>query len=312
MEFDEFMKIPGCTETDTHSIAAPETAAPAEALSSKPAITSVRDSNGKETFVVGGAKGGVGAASNAAAAAKPPPNAVLDASLAATPPPVVEDEDDLGVSVTPGTTCKRKGCGVSFVSDEVNRIGDGEGTTCVYHPLAPIFREGSKGYLCCKPRVLEFDEFLKIKGCKTGRHCFAPKKKEDQVEQLVECRIDHYQTLEKVQVSVFAKKVDKERSTVVLTEDEFKVDLLLPDSKRCVRTVKLFGPIDPARSSYTILGTKVELSLQKKDNRSWTVLEKTDRDLGGVSLTFGVSGRTGTVGGKEFVVDESTKLRPTS
>lgn len=38
-----------------------------------------------------------------------------------------------------------------------------------------------QGYLCCKPRVLEFDEFLKIKGCKTGRHCFAPKKKEDQV-----------------------------------------------------------------------------------------------------------------------------------
>lgn len=43
-----------------------------------------------------------------------------------------------------------------------------------------------------------------------------------QVEQLVECRIDHYQTLEKVQVSVFAKKVDKERSTVVLTEDEVR------------------------------------------------------------------------------------------
>jgi hypothetical protein len=32
-----------------------------------------------------------------------------------------------------------------------------------------------QGYLCCKRRVLEFDEFLKIEGCKTGRHLFAPK-----------------------------------------------------------------------------------------------------------------------------------------
>lgn len=62
----------------------------------------------------------------------------------------------------------------------------------------PIFREGSKvrgtvlclvllqmttpfdsmfsqGYLCCKRRVLEFEEFLKIEGCTKGRHVFVPK-----------------------------------------------------------------------------------------------------------------------------------------
>jgi len=43
----------------------------------------------------------------------------------------------------------------------------------VHHPGAPIFHEGSKGYTCCKRRVLEFDEFLKIEGCKTKRrHLF--------------------------------------------------------------------------------------------------------------------------------------------
>ena len=37
----------------------------------------------------------------------------------------------------------------------------------------PIFHEGSKGYTCCKRRVLEFDEFMKIEGCKTKeRHMF--------------------------------------------------------------------------------------------------------------------------------------------
>jgi len=50
--------------------------------------------------------------------------------------PVVEDEDDLDVPVTPGTVCKRKSCGVAFVSDEVNRIGDGDKTICTYHPAA--------------------------------------------------------------------------------------------------------------------------------------------------------------------------------
>lgn len=29
--------------------------------------------------------------------------------------------------------------------------------------------------MCCKKRVLEFDEFLKIEGCKTGKHVFVKK-----------------------------------------------------------------------------------------------------------------------------------------
>jgi paraquat-inducible protein B len=41
-----------------------------------------------------------------------------------------------------------------------------------------------------------------------------------QEDELVQCRIDHYQTLEKVQVSVFAKKVNKEESTVQFKNEE--------------------------------------------------------------------------------------------
>jgi hypothetical protein len=63
------------------------------------------------------------------------------------PAPVVEDEDDPSVSVTAGTICRRKGCGLEFESDEANRIGDGEGTVCTYHP-APVSR---RGYLKVKP-----------------------------------------------------------------------------------------------------------------------------------------------------------------
>lgn len=68
-----------------------------------------------------------------------------------------------------------------------------------------MFHEGSKGYLCCKPRVLEFDQFLKIAGCKTGKHLFVGSKRADE-EELVDCRVDHYQTPMEVHVSAYAKK----------------------------------------------------------------------------------------------------------
>lgn len=57
---------------------------------------------------------------------------------------------------------------------------------------------------------------------------------------------------------------------------------------------------------------QVELSLKKSDGRSWTLLEKTTRDLGGFQLTFGVGGRTGTIGGKEIIVDPSIQHQPNS
>jgi hypothetical protein len=100
-------------------------------------------------------------------------------------------------------------------------------------------------------------------------------------------------------------------------------DLYLAGPKRFTRSVQLFGPVDSSASSFTIFGTKVllkfsrsfenlsflrsfqvEIRLKKRDGRSWTLLEKTDRDLGPVSFTFGVTGRTGTVGAKELVLDE--------
>ncbi|KAG9318329.1 HSP20-like chaperone [Chiua virens] len=216
-------------------------------------------------------------------------------------PSLPEEEDDPGAAVAPGTQCRRTGCSVAFVSDAANRIGDGEGTSCTYHSAPPIFREGSKGYLCCKRRVLEFEEFLKIEGCKKGRHVFAPKHNasEDLVEQFTECRVDHYQTPSEVHVSVFAKQVDKDRSKVTIEETQ----------KRFKRTIQLFGPVEPEGCSYKFFGTKVEVVLKKSDTRSWTILEKTTRDLGNISLTFGVGGRTGTIGGREVLLDEQNKNR---
>ncbi|KAF8797898.1 chord-domain-containing protein [Phlegmacium glaucopus] len=297
LDFEEFMKISGCTEAETHSDA--QVQSPSKLQSIDHNITAEQTADGKELFQV-----------KPQSDAVPPSNGGAPATTAmpATPVPVLE-LDDLNKEVAVGTVCRRKGCGITFVSNEVNRRGDGEGTVCSYHPLPPLFREGSKGYLCCKRRVLEFDEFLKIKGCKIGRHVFVPVTNELQSEEQVNCRIDHYQTRDQVHVTVYAKQVDKNRSSVQVGEDKVTLDLFLPGMKRFSRSLELFGDIDASSSSFQILGTKVELRLQKSDARVWTVLEKTDRDLGNISLTFGVGGKTGTVGAKDVILDERNKAR---
>lgn len=67
-----------------------------------------------------------------------PPKALSQVDPELTKPaPAIEEEDDPAVPVAPGTPCKRKGCGIPFVSDEENRQGDGPGTICTYHP-APV------------------------------------------------------------------------------------------------------------------------------------------------------------------------------
>ncbi|KAG8816520.1 hypothetical protein FRC19_011983, partial [Serendipita sp. 401] len=129
-------------------------------------------------------------------------------------------------------------------------------------------------------------------------------------EELVQCRIDHYQTPGQIRATVYAKKCDQDRSTITFESERVHLDLYLPNSKRCKRTLELYGPVNPTESSYTFYGTKVELLLVKQDTRSWNLLEKTNADLAGFQLTFGVGGRTGTVGGKELVLDEGNKAKP--
>ena len=54
---------------------------------------------------------------------------------------------------------------------------------------------------------------------------------------------------------------------------------------------------------------KVEITLSKGDGRSWNLLEKSAHDVGQFKLTFGVGGRTGTVGSREAVLDSSNQIK---
>lgn len=108
----------------------------------------------------------------------PPPRAPIAAPQNAPtppPPPPESDNDDETIEIPDGRICRRRGCGVTFQKGATRGV-----ETCTHHPGAPIFHEGSKGYSCCKRRVLEFDQFMKIEGCKTkGRHLFVGSGKKD-------------------------------------------------------------------------------------------------------------------------------------
>jgi hypothetical protein len=164
---------------------------------------------------------------------------------------------------------------------------------CVYHPGVPIFHEGSKGYSCCKRRVLEFDQFMKLEGCQTKeRHLFVgsgKKKKSDAEmegpdgEEVVQnVRQDFYQTATSVNASFFLKKINKETAKVEFKSREILLDLRTTDNpvKHYKATIPLYATIDSDKSKYSILGTKLEVTLAKADGTSWPVLRSDDRVTG--------------------------------
>ncbi|KAK3310421.1 HSP20-like chaperone [Chaetomium strumarium] len=212
------------------------------------------------------------------------------------PPPESEDDDDT-IEIPDGRVCRRRGCGATY-----EKGSSREGEKCVHHPGVPIFHEGSKGYSCCKRRVLEFDQFMKIEGCKTkDRHLFVGSGKDQGKgsaasggeEVLDTVRSDFYQTSTAVIASFFLKKIDKDKAKVEFRERELDLDLPTSDTpvpKRYKAQVPLYGSIDPAKSTFKILGTKIEVSLAKADGSSWPVLRSDDRPTGEI-LQVGRAGR---------------------
>ena len=95
-----------------------------------------------------------------------------------------------------------------------------------------------------------------------------------------------------VTASFFLKKIDKAEARVSFGSQTVEVDLPTTDNprKRYKHDVPLFAPIDPSKSSYKILGTKLEVVLAKADVSSWPVLRSDDR-LTGEILQVGRAGK---------------------
>lgn len=97
-------------------------------------------------------------------------------------PPPESESDDPSLSIPANKPCRRRGC--NAVSTQETSASSRDDEECVFHPGQALFHEGSKGWTCCKRRVLEFDEFMKIEGCKRKkRHMFIGSGKKDGTEE---------------------------------------------------------------------------------------------------------------------------------
>lgn len=230
-------------------------------------------------------------------AATPPSRApVAQATTPAPPPPLESEDDEPSLEIPDGKACRRRTCNASYKKGQERTDNE----KCVHHPGAPVFHEGSKGYTCCKRRVLEFDQFMKIEGCKTSpRHLFIGSGQDKKTktggssEELLDTvRHDFYQTSSSVIASFFLKKIDKDKAMVEFESQGIKLDLPTTDAqpKRYKTVVPLFGSIDTEKSVFKILGTKLEVNLHKADGASWPVL-RSDERLTGEILQVGRAGR---------------------
>ncbi|KAE9980905.1 hypothetical protein BLS_008095 [Venturia inaequalis] len=261
LTFDEFLSIPPCT-TGKHSTV--DDTPPPEPKPQVDIEAKIANSAPKDTELA-----------NSVPVPRIPTQAPIAQARLSTPAPSPESEDDdPDVPIQQGQTCRRKGC-------EVTYNGSREEEVCVHHPGVPLFHEGSKGYTCCKRRVLEFDQFLKLEGCKTkNRHLFVGAKKTGE-EKVDTVRNDFYQTSTSVIASFYLKKVDKEKSTVKFSSPTtIDLDLKTSDNKRYATQVELYAPIDTEKSTFKIMGTKLEFTLAKADGRGWPVLKTGDPHSG--------------------------------
>lgn len=317
LTFDEFMDIPPCT-TGKHStvddtpdpqfsskeavpdVLAPVPQAPSKAEAAALHAPAIRPLSGPEASASNGS---------------------LTPAKSTTPVPIESDSDDLSLPLPPtDTICKRRGCGISSKTLSANDNRSKE--ACVYHSGQPVFHEGSKGWSCCKRRVLEFDEFMKIPGCKTRTgHLFAGKRSgskrttnrkeanaaainnsasqstsaqdDDDYESLTSVRHDYYQTATSIHASIFLKKIVAPPASTIEFDSLGKsihLNLRTSDAKKYVTTIPLYGLIDPSCSKFKVLGTKLELELAKAGEtvgQGWPVLRSDERLTGEIIQTGG-------------------------
>ncbi|MCJ1243628.1 hypothetical protein MMC30_000825 [Trapelia coarctata] len=111
------------------------------------------------------------------------------------------------------------------------------------------------------------------------------------VERVESVKHDFYQTPSTVHASLYLKKIVKADAKVKFSSPT-TVDLDLPtaDHKRYKTILPLYGPVDVEKSSWKIMGTKMELTLVKVDGASWPVLRADERRTGEI-IQVGKAGR---------------------
>ncbi|CAO1625442.1 unnamed protein product [Sympodiomycopsis kandeliae] len=315
LDFDDFVKIKGCTTLTGHSTERPKQAQTTKPSTDGAGVKGTKREDGSEVF--GSSNGSSTTTATTTTPSVPPP---APATKPLEPAVYVEPSDpDSLTSVPVGAICKRAGCGHKNTSEGVR---DRSSEECHYHKGFPIFHEGSKGYSCCKRRVLEFSEFLKITPCSqsTSGHLYTqpPKSKntsdgDDATDLLTqrglqleaeevesECKMDHYETPDEIRMTIYCKGISPDSSKILIESNDLLLSLSLPaniasdnQKRRFLYHLPLYAEIEPHPvSSYTISTSKIKMDLtlvKKNKGQSWPSLQRGTPGSGGYGLTFGRS-----------------------
>jgi len=258
-DFTEFLNIKGCTVAKHSNIKPPEPEKPQEIIEVPVVVEEVR----APMYVPKERP-------SADVPLIPLPQSVND-SLAKTLESLtinVKGDENEDLEIKPGTSCKNKGCKVSFACPESNN------EQCLYHEGAPIFHEGLKYWTCCQRKTTDFDAFLDQAGCVTGKHIwFKPKSETDDSDKTKTCRYDWHQTGTHVCLAIYSKVPIPELSRIVANQVKLSVSVIFgAERQEFASDFHLFGVIDLEKSKVTYLGTKVEISLKKAEPINWAKL----------------------------------------
>ncbi|KAI3642826.1 hypothetical protein MP228_012381 [Amoeboaphelidium protococcarum] len=330
IEFDEFLQIPGCTTGRHQSSVDDDPAASSSIDQSKSKVeqksvysASLEKENGttdlnfqqKPSSVSSDGKTEVYGVvqSQQAAEQSPLSSPAVKLSYASLEQLQIE-RDPVDAILKNGMICKRNGCGYAYKANGKDDHKESN-LICHFHPGAPVFHEGSKGWSCCSRKVLEFDEFLKIKGCKQDQHLFIGSAADQtgdksllSQKEAINVRHDWFQSPQSVTVSFYVKKVDKDTVECRFLEQRLELQFKHPENGGVQQfSADLFQPIVAAECQCHVMSTKIEVTLRKANGISWPQLEKTDAPIT-TWTTFGITGRTGTVGSKEMQVSNDSPL----
>eukprot|EP00178_Gracilaria_changii_P001247 TRINITY_DN1172_c0_g1_i1.p1 TRINITY_DN1172_c0_g1~~TRINITY_DN1172_c0_g1_i1.p1 ORF type:complete len:354 (+),score=57.93 TRINITY_DN1172_c0_g1_i1:417-1478(+) len=88
-------------------------------------------------------------------------------------------------------------------------------------------------------------------------------------------RREWYQSATNVNIDIYAKNVDQERSTVVFMDDQIRIKLVRPDTEDYEFHTCLFAPIVPSQCTWSASRFKVEVKLRKSRlGEVWRALDK--------------------------------------
>jgi len=154
-------------------------------------------------------------------------------------------------------TCMNQGCSMEFIKRDENPV-------CTHHPGEAVFHEGLKFWSCCKKKSMEFDDFLKQKGCVQGEHLWVAKKK-------IDCRFDWHQTATHVILTMYTKGYDYNQVKIMANGIKLMTNVDFPDGKVEKEWI-LYGVVNETESSALLQSTKIEIKLRKAHPLQWTNL----------------------------------------